>query len=257
MNLPVYRIVEGRRPQGLVMPESSPTANVLGDYFAHAACLEAASAVAFARLGRELDVYGAPAALLEGCARARRAEVKHARSLGRLAQRHGGRPVPPSAGPAPVRPLVDIALANIVEGFVRTTYGATAAQFRARSAEDPEIRGAMEVIAADELAHAELAFQVATWLQAEIDPVEGVWVEDAMRHAVTALARELDVEVSPELTARAGVPSRLDALALWSALSKRVWHGMSERVWNAALWVHETPVLGRRGSAAGGTRHAA
>ncbi len=240
MHLPLYRIVEGRRPVGLEKPESAESATssgrVLGSYFAEAAYLEAASAVAYARLGRELELHGAPDRLVEGCGHARVAELRHARLLGRLAERFGVHPMTPESERLPVRSLVDIALVNIVEGFVRTTYGATAAQFRARSAEDADIRDVMEEIARDEVAHSELAFTIAVWLQAEIDPVEGVWVESAMRQAVVSLARELDVEVAPELTEIAGVPSRIDALEMWSTLSKRVWHGLADRVWNAALW---------------------
>ena len=133
-----------------------------------------------------------------------------------------------------VDPYVMNLLENIVEGFVRETYGAAVARFRARSANDSQIRRVMEEIAADEYMHAQLAFEVATWLQAAIDPVEGAWVENAMRHAVIALARELDVEVEAELSTVVGIPARRDALAIWSGLSHRVWHGISERVWNAA-----------------------
>ena len=210
MHLPVYRIVEGRRPVGLQMPDCTPNASghVVGEYFARAAYLEAASALAYARLGRELELHGAPERLVEGCGRARVNELRHARLLGRLAERFGVRPVTPKAERLPVRSLVDIALVNIVEGFVRTTYGATAAQFRARSAEDADIRDVMEEIARDELVHAELAFDVAVWLQAEIDPVEGVWVESTMREAVLSLALELAAEVAPELADIAGVPRR-------------------------------------------------
>ncbi len=238
MDLPVYRIVEGRRPAGLTVPEPppSPASSVLGEYFAQAAYLEAASALAYARLGRELELHGAPQRLVEGCGRARVAELRHARLLGRLADRFGVRPVTPTAERLPVRSLVDIALVNIVEGFVRTTYGATAAQYRASSAEDGDVRDVMREIARDEFTHAELAFDIAVWLQSEIDPVEGVWVESAMREAVFSLARELDVEVAPELTEVAGVPPRVDALEIWSNLSKRVWHGLADRVWNSPLW---------------------
>jgi hypothetical protein len=239
MRLSKYCIVEGRRPEGLVLPARSSSGasggSLLGEYLAHAAFLDAASAVAFARLGHELALHGAPDRLVNGCERARLAELRHARSLGRLAERHGARPaMPKPRGVGAVRPLVDIALENIVEGFVRGTYGAAAARFRARAATDPELRSAMESIAEDECTHAELAFAIATWLQAEIDPVEGVWVEDALRHAVVALARELDVEVAAELSTSAGVPPRRDALAIWSGLSHRVWHGLSERLWSAA-----------------------
>jgi hypothetical protein len=232
MHLSNYH-VEGRRPVGLIVPDLSAS-TLLGDYLGRAAFLETASALAFARLGRELELHGAPDSLVERCALARVAELRHARGLGRLAERHGVVPPAPVVPRIRVRSLVDIALENIVEGFVRTTYGAAAAQVRARSANENGVRLVMEDIARDELVHAELAFDIALWLQAEIDPVEGVWVEDALRHAAVALAPELDAEVDPELCSFAGVPNRSEALAIWSDLSKTVWHGLSERVWDAS-----------------------
>jgi hypothetical protein len=209
-------------------------ANIVGDYFVRAAYLDAASAVAFGQLAYELEVYGAPNRLVERCANARAAEIRHARSLGRLAEAYGARPVTPPTSMTPARSLVDIALDNIVEGCVRQTFGAAAARVRARSATDPRIQRAMEGISRDESAHAALAFDIAMWLQAEIDPVEGAWVEDAMRHAVVALTDELSVDVDDVLCTRVGLPSRADALAMWSRLSKLIWHGFSERVWNVA-----------------------
>ena len=162
------------------------------------------------------------------------AELRHARSLGRLAENYGVRPTTPHRQKVRVRSLVDIALVNIVEGFVRTTYGAAAAEHRSRAAKETNIRAVMADIASDENIHAELAFDIAVWLQAEIDPIEGVLIEDTLRHAVVALARELDTEVAPELHEIAGVPNRGEALAIWSSLSRRVWHGLSEHVWDAA-----------------------
>jgi hypothetical protein len=229
-----YRIVAGRRHEGVLAPESRPGASVLGDYFARAAYLEGESAVAFERLGRELEVHGAPDALVERCARASLDEDRHARLLGKLAEEHGVCHETPPPQSLRIRPLVDIALANIVEGFVRQTYGATVATHRARAAGDFQIRRVMEEIAADESLHAELAFDIAIWLQGAIDPFEAAFVENALRHAVVALADEIDVEVETELSERAGVPSRRKALAIWSGLSKRVWHGMSDCVWRAA-----------------------
>lgn len=234
VRLPNSFIVEGRRPAGMMLPESTPGASIVGDYFARAAYLEAASSVAFTRLGRELEAHGAPDELVDACRSARLAEQRHARSFGRLAQQHGARPVTPKAQTVRIRPLVDVALENIVEGFVRQTYGAAVARFRARSASDFHVRRVMEEIAQDEYVHAELAFDVAIWLQSAIDPLEAAFVEDTLRHAVVALAEELDVEVDAELCARAGVPSRRDALMIWSGLAKRVWQGISERVWSAA-----------------------
>jgi hypothetical protein len=242
-----YCIVEGRRTQGLTMPApamSTTSSTVVGEYFACQAYLETASALAFARLAAELELHGAPDRLVDACERAGVAELRHANRLRALAKKHGSTRLlkesslllekSASTRMRTARPLIDIALENIVEGLVRQTYGATVAQFRAlhTQSKDPGTRALMEEIARDERAHAELAFQVATWLQSQIDPIEGAWVENALRHAARSLVREIDVPVDPELI-KAGIPSRADALSMWSGLSKRVWHGLAEELWQS------------------------
>src|SRR5205823_490342 len=54
----------GRRPAGLVQLSPAEESSVLGAYFAETAYLEAASIVAFERLGAELRAHGAPEALI-------------------------------------------------------------------------------------------------------------------------------------------------------------------------------------------------
>ena len=78
-----------------------------------------------------------------------------------------------------------------------------------------------------------LAMGLAVWLSASLDPVECAWVESALRHAVQTLAHELDREPSPGLD-RAGVPTRKDALVIWSALSRNVWQPAFDVVWPQA-----------------------
>lgn len=239
-----YCIVEGRRLPGAI-PGFTPTHTPsVGEYFACQAYLETASALAFARLAAELELHGAPDRWIEGCERAGVAELRHASRLRALAKRHGStrlhkestRLLEKNASTrlSSARPLIDIALENIVEGLVRQTYGATVAQFRAlhTQSRDPGTRALMEEIARDERAHAELAFGVATWLQSQIDPIEAAWVENALRHAARSLVREIDFNIDHTLI-EAGVPSRADALAIWSGLSKRVWHGLAEELWQS------------------------
>jgi hypothetical protein len=233
MHVKTYCIVEGRRPAGFTGPDPR-LVPVLGAYLAQAAHLDAASAFAHERLARELDAHGAPRGLLERCDRAGVAELRHARAFAQLAERRGVVARAPALPDMRIRALLDVALENAVEGVVRQTCGAAIARYRAHHAADPEVRRVMASVAEDEREHAELAFAVARWLHEVLDPVERVLVEDAMRHAVTALASELDVDPEPVLCARAGVPDRLDALAIWSGLSHRVWHGIAAEVWSAA-----------------------
>ena len=227
--------MEGRRPAALAMPRSTCGASRLGTFLAHAAYLAEASAMAYARLCRELKAHGAPLELIERCGAARLAKLRRACALGRLAVDNGVQPMSPEPRLLAVRPLVEVALENVVEGLVREVYSAAVITVCAQRANAPSVRRAMEAIAEDERDQAGLALDVAAWLQARIDPIEGAWVEDKLRHAVVDLARELDHEPDPELVHALGLPSRLDALWIWRYLSHRVWHGLAERVWTKRL----------------------
>lgn len=232
MNLPLYRIVEGRRLEGLPAPKVVFT-TALGRYFARSAYHQAASALAFDRLRRELEAYGAPERLLERCETARARELMHSALFAELAERFDTEVTMPSPARLPVRPLVDVAIDNAIEGVVRSTFGAAVARFRATHAEDAEIRSVMAIIAEDEQVHAELAYDVANWLHDATDAstsIEGILVEDSIRHAARALAQELDMDPDPSLCIQAGIPSRLDALTIWSRLSHRVWHDFARPV---------------------------
>jgi hypothetical protein len=237
MQLSNYGLVEGRRPEGVVIPAPPVPAaeSPLGEWFAAACAADTASALAYERLHRELRFLRAPEYLVAQCRRAHFAEQRHAAAFAALAKRFGAQvswPTPPPGG-LRIRSLADIAIANARDGVVRTTYGAAAARFRARFATDPEIREVMRQVAEDECAHAELAMSLAEWLSARLDPVECAWVESALRNAVQMLADELDREPSPGLDA-AGVATRKDALVIWSALSRAVWQPAFEVVWRHA-----------------------
>jgi hypothetical protein len=224
-----YRIIEGRRPEGLPEPEPDSD-SVLGDYFARAAYLESASANAFARLTRELESHGAPGHLVEACDRARLSELRHADAFGRLADDYGALAVTlQEEREFAVRSLVAVALEDVVEGFVRETYGAVVARHRARSAGNPRLRRVMRDIAVDERAHAQLAFEITTWLNGAMDAIEVVWIDKAMRHAVASLVHEIDVDAHIDLSWQLGLPSRRDAVAIWSGLSQRIWQPRSTR----------------------------
>lgn len=174
----------GRRPEGY-SPISQGTS--LGAYFAMTAELEAASVPAFRRLARELRAHGAPRELVSRAEKAARDEVRHARMTQRLAQRFGGAPRLPRIGKLPVRSLEAIAEENAREGCVRETFGALVASVQALRATDEGIRAAMEAIAVDETEHAALAWDVAAWLDSQIDSAGRDAARRARRAAYVSL----------------------------------------------------------------------
>ncbi len=207
----------GRRPPGLqAAPQQA--ASELGALFRGYAYLEAASVPAFARVARELSVHGAPRRLVRGASRAARDERSHARTMRRLARRHGAAPPRTRVPRSALRSLEALAIDNEAEGCVRETFGALLAAFQARAAGDPAVRDAMASVAPDEARHAALAWSIARWARARLDAPARARVDEARRAAIAELRAELAAEPSLVVAARAGVPSAAQARSLLDSL---------------------------------------
>lgn len=206
----------GRRPEGLVAQREA--ADTLGAFFAQAAQLEAASVPAFSRLGRELLSFGAPPALAARCRDAARDEVRHARSMRSLASRFGSAPAPVELAPFRSRSLEELAVENAVEGCTRELFGAVVGVWQAEAANDAEIRAAMRGIAADEIRHAELAFDIAAWAAPLLSAEARARVESARRESLADLRRAALAPRAVDLVDLAGLPPPDAAAALADAL---------------------------------------
>lgn len=210
----------GRKPRGLAVPASRRTnENALGNYFANAAHLEAASVHAFRILRRELLSFGAPKNLLDAAQRAERDEVRHARMTTRIARAHGSTPPKVRVKRSANRSLEAVATENAVEGCVRETFGALVAMWQAERASDAGVADAMKTIAIDETRHAELAWNVAAWADFALDAKARERVNAAKMKAIRDLEKEITVQAHPDLIARAGLPSAAEQRRLLAALS--------------------------------------
>jgi hypothetical protein len=214
----------GRRPVGLARAGEPHASDPLGEWFARAAHLEAASVHAFAALREELVALRAPAPLVRAAERSRKDEVRHAARTAAIARKNG-------AAPAKVRvrkrrgarSLEAIARENAVEGCVRETFGAMVATWQAAHAADADVAQAMKGIAADETRHAALAWAVARWVEPQLSPSARARVERARTRAAEKLVRELDAELPADLRRRAGLPDAATARAIASRMSGALW----------------------------------
>ncbi|HTQ43512.1 MAG TPA: ferritin-like domain-containing protein [Polyangiaceae bacterium] len=214
----------GRRPAGLLSaPRRSSMGDPLGDYFARAAHLEAASVHAFLRLARELRAHGAPRDLALAAERAERDEVRHARIVGRLARLYGAEPRSARVRGTRVRPLSTIALENAVEGCVRETFGAVVAAWQAAHAADPQVRAVMRTVARDEARHAALAWSVACWAEPRLEARTRTRIARAKRAAISRLRRDLSVDASRRLVREGGLPDRAAAKRLLDGMTRVIW----------------------------------
>jgi hypothetical protein len=208
----------GRRPERW-SSAASRRSTVLGEHFARAAQLEAASVEAFAILKRELRAHGAPARLVRGAASAARDEGRHVRATRALAARFGGTMAPICVErPAETRTLEVIAIENAAEGCARETYGAMEAAYQARAARDPVVRAALRRIARDEARHAAVAWSIDAWARGRLSRAGRARVDAARDAALADLAREIGPVRAEPLHVEAGIPRPEAARRLLAAL---------------------------------------
>ena len=214
----------GRRPPGLRSAHLVRTRCALGEHFARAAHMEAASVPAFAAIARDLAQHRAPLGLRIAAERARRDEVRHARMMSRLARRFGVAPVRPVVARSAVRSRLELALDNTVEGCVNEAYAALEATHQATVASDPQVRAVHARIAVDETRHAAFSFALQRWLVPQLGTSEQERVSAAREQAVVALGRSLErARVSRSLQQAGGLPASETALALHATLARSVW----------------------------------
>lgn len=208
----------GRRPPGLHRAVAARALDEVGDWLARAAYVEAAAAVAFHGLSRELRALDAPHSLVRAAERAIHDEVRHARSMHTLARHRGARPLIPRASPFRFRSLEELALDNAVEGCVRETYGALVAGWAATHAHDRDIARAMAVIHDDETRHAALSLTIDGWATRQLGRAGRRRVARARRAGVAALRDALRVEPAPPVVRAVGLPTAAESAVLLQAL---------------------------------------
>jgi hypothetical protein len=103
---------------------------------------------------------------------------------------------------------------------VRETYGAVLACHQAETAQDPVVRAAMGRVFEDETRHAQLAWQVAAWLEPRLSDAEYEAVRRARSEAYMQLRSELDVSLSEAARLRIGMPSVEVGAALLAQLDQ-------------------------------------
>jgi hypothetical protein len=216
----------GRVPEGLEAT-TVRARTALGAYFASAARLEAASVTAFRRLREELALHGAPCELLDAARAAERDEVRHTRSMARLARRHGGRYVRPRVAKIAPRSLEAIAHENAIEGCARETFGALLATWQAARVEDRELAATLAEIAVDETRHAALSWAIARWSLTRLDADARARMSEAWEKALDEVSAGGDEagENGAGIASVASLPSRHERERLAAEL-RDLWSGM-------------------------------
>ncbi|WP_434422870.1 ferritin-like domain-containing protein [Nannocystis pusilla] len=179
-----FQFCTGRRPQG--HREADIAVQSRADWFAVHAHLERAAVTAFRELAEWLTGSGAPAGLVARCRDAAADEVRHADALEALARRDGAEVPPPRADP-PTGDLFAVACHNAVEGCVSEAFAAVVAAHQAAHARSLELRALFARIAADELRHGQLAWDLHAWLWDRLTPAQQTAVAELQARALLDL----------------------------------------------------------------------
>ncbi len=131
--------------------------------------LEHASVASFSRMAIALMTFGAPPSLVDGCHRAARQEIGHARDAFALASVYAGEARGPGRLPLPANlPLPNsfetLAIETLREGCINEAIAAIDAAARLACATDPAVRAVLTRVAEEESEHAELAWRCLRWL---------------------------------------------------------------------------------------------
>jgi rubrerythrin len=213
----------GRRPAGLAPPATTQKTTPVADLFAEIARLEASAVAAFDVMIGELTELGAPPVLVTAARRARADEVRHTEMMGEICRAYGVEPMAPEIAAPQRRTPFEIALENAVEGCVRETYGSLVAAHQALKAMDPRVARAMEIIADDEIRHAELSWALAAWLEPRLSDEERARIEAAKRLAVAELAEAARETLDESIVRLAGMPDPPSHAAMIAQLATDIW----------------------------------
>jgi hypothetical protein len=209
------QVMKGRATAGLSIDAAAPP-------LARAAAEEALSVASFERLTRELASFGAPAELIARAHAAADDERRHADCMARLA---GSAPPAYASERLPLRDALSVARENAVEGCVHEAYAALIAVHQGAQAR-ADLAPTYAAIAVDECGHAELAWDVATWLEARLAPHERAAVQAARADALAALPHHVARQYAADRAASPGhgVPSGEVAAALARGLAAQIAH---------------------------------
>jgi rubrerythrin len=209
------QVVEGRLTDGLATSDAA-------DYLERAIAHEALSARSFERLAAELTAFGAPAALVARTRAAAEDERRHAEQMAALA---GAPPPGDRERTLSRRDLTEVARENAIEGCVHEAFAAVLVSAQARAVAGTAAGQVLADIAADERRHAELAWDVAAWLEARCDASARAEIERARWRACAELPRAVTASRGagapefgmPDAATRALLASRFAAaLPAWA-----------------------------------------
>jgi hypothetical protein len=187
-------------------------------YFTDVVARKTDASRSFDALRRDLEVHGAPAALIERARRASDENVHHARIAAALVLRFGGT-LTRSSGIVETakwaaRPLGEVARENAKTRCVRGACSAALAGFQAHHAELSAVRHAMARIAYDEERHVALVWRVHAWACGVLGAAGRAWLQRAIEDQARTAPIDDFVTEDARLARALGLPRAEQARAI-------------------------------------------
>ena len=200
--------VEGRAHGAIKKATMTSGPTPIAHWLARAFHGEASSVAAFSILASELRQHNAPPSLAKRCMRAAKEEVMHARMMSRFCAQEGGKASPLDFGTQTKRGIFELAMDNAVEGCIFETYAALRARYQSLHAENKKVRKIMKIIARDETAHAQLAWDIHSWIMPQLSDEQRACVAKEQEKARRKLKESVQNSPSTSLSKEIGLPGQ-------------------------------------------------
>lgn len=212
------RVIKGRAPMSCT--NGFIPAEDLATYFARQAQEEALSIFSFAELHQILQHARAPKDLLNRCLKALKEEQSHTRIAISLCEQYGG-PPPKIEVPKPTSSTIfEAALHNALVGCIQETWAALLETYQAKHT---SIHKRLQMrIATDEIAHAQLAWDIHHFFMTLLSSQERTVITDSMSALLACNNIDL-VEAFPS-SIDIGIPTEDMQQHLYTEFAKRIQH---------------------------------
>ena len=209
---PESMIMRGRA--ALSSTRFSDVSDDLGGYFAKAAQEEMTAVFAFQEMLQNLKSFNAPQKLLDDCEKAICDEKRHTIMMSNMAKRHGCESAMVKLPKQQKVSLFELAKHNAIAGCIEETWAALAAEHQSKHTK--HYIKLFEVIAKDEIFHAQLSWDIHQWLMTKLSKDEQIIIDDLMLKQLQKIPSQKKQEVD------LGQITSLNLQTIWNYFTSQI-----------------------------------
>lgn len=189
---------------------------------------EAVAVIAFERLAFELKAYQAPIELLAKIQVAIEDEKRHTSNFSSVCLAQNWEIEEDithiQVSQYPVRSLLELAIENAIEGCVGESFAALENLYQSHFAKNQTIKALHQSIVFDEIAHAELSWQIHDWINQQLPIHEKVLLQEALVQAISGkISINPNCHLPEETKQYLGLPDHHTAKILYNQLNEQLW----------------------------------